>query len=384
MNGFRIVKRQEPLRWAGLVIIPTALVIAFVVCSLLLLIQDKSPLHSFALLLQGGFGGRYPLEDTLLKSIPLFLCSLGVSIAFRMKVWNIGAEGQFALGGVGATWAVLMFPDLPIWAMLPLLLLCAAMAGGVWGMVPGWLRLRFGLNEIISTLMLNYIGIEFLRYLIYGPWKDPASKGFPMTAMFPDSAVFPVLFGRTHAGLLVCALAAVLLAVFLQRTRLGFELRAAGENPRAARYAHMPYGFLLVLVLTLSGALAGMAGGVEVSATFGRLQPNLATGYGYTAIVVAWLSRLRISSIAFFSFFLAGLRVGVENIQLELQVPAAFGDILEGFILLCVLAGQFFYLYRLERRGTAAVRPANGDLPGGTPGNSPDAPEPPQAGEGAR
>lgn len=358
MNGLRVVKRRTPLGKCSVLIIPASVLMALAVCSLLLLLQDKPPLRAFGLLFEGGFGGRYSLEDTLLKALPLFLCSLGVSVAFRMKVWNIGAEGQYALGGVGATWAVLTFAGLPPGLLLPLMLLCAAVAAGLWGMVPGLLRVRFGLNEIISTLMLNYIGIEFLRYLIYGPWKDPASKGFPMTAMFPDAAVFPTLFGRTHAGLIVCVLAAAALAVFLHRTRLGFELRAAGENPRAARYSRMPYGFLLVLVLTLSGALAGMAGCVEVSATFGRLQPNLATGYGYTAIVVAWLSRLRLTSIAFFSFFLAGLRVGVENIQLELQVPAAFGGILEGFILLCVLAGQFFYSYRLERRTPdAAPRP---------------------------
>ena len=352
MTGFRIVRREVPLPlgWKSLVILLAALMFAFFICSMLLLIQDKSPGEAFVLLLQGGFGGRYPLEDTLLKSIPLFLCSVGVSVAFRMKVWNIGAEGQFALGGVGATAAVLLLPpDAPAWLALPAMMGGAAIAGGLWGFIPGLLKLRFGLNEIISTLMFNYIGIELMRYLVYGPWKDPSSMGFPMTAVFPDAAIFPPLFGRTHAGLVLCLVVALALMIFLGRTRLGFELRAAGENPRNARYARIPYGFLLVFVLALSGALAGLAGCVEVSATFNRLQPNLCTGYGYTAIVVAWLSRLHISSIAFFSFFLAGLKVGVENLQIELQVPAAFGGILEGFILLCVLAGQFFHLYRLTR-----------------------------------
>ena len=354
MTGFRVVGRDAPLPlgWKSFAILLTALAFAFFVCSMLLLVQGKSPWTALVLLLQGGFGGRYPLEDTLLKAIPLFLCSAGVSIAFRMKVWNIGAEGQFALGGVGATAAVLLLPpDAPAWIMLPSMMLGAALSGGLWGFLPGLLKLRFGLNEIISTLMLNYIGIELMRYLVYGPWKAPSSMGFPMTAMFPASAIFPSLFGRTHAGLLLCVVTALALAAFLSRTRLGFELRAAGENPRNARYARIPYGFLLLFVLTLSGALAGLVGCVEVSSTFNRLQPNLCTGYGYTAIVVAWLSRLRISSIAFFSFFLAGLKVGVENLQIELQVPAAFGGILEGFILLCVLAGQFFHHYRLVRAG---------------------------------
>lgn len=351
MDGFRVVRRQTPHRWAGLVVLPAALLIALAFCSLLLMIQDKSPVEAAVVLFQGGFGSLYALQDTMLKAIPIFLCSLGVSIAFRMKVWNIGAEGQFALGGVGATWAVLAFPDLPMPLMLTVMLLCAAVAGGLWGMLPGLLKLKFGLNEIISTLMLNYIGIEFMRYLVYGPWKDPGSMGFPMTAMFPDEAIFPEVLGYVHAGLVVCVVAAVAVSVFLQRTRLGFELCAAGENPRAARYARIPYGFLLVFVLTVSGALAGMAGCVEVSATFNRLQPGLCTGYGYTAIVVAWLSRLRTPSIALFSVFLAGLLVGTDNLQVDMQVPAAFGGILEGCILLCVLAGQFFYTYTFVRTG---------------------------------
>jgi simple sugar transport system permease protein len=268
-----------------------------------------------------------------------------------MKVWNIGAEGQFALGGIGATWAVLMWPDLPMPMMLSVMLFCAGIAGGLWGLIPGFLKLKLGLNEIISTLMLNYIGIEGMRYLVYGPWKDPGSMGFPMTAVFPESAIFPELFGSVHAGIIVCILAAGAVALFLQRTKLGFELCAAGENPRAAKYARMPYGFLLVFVLTVSGILAGMAGCIEVSATFNRLQPSFCTGYGYTAIVVAWLSRLKISSTALFSVFLAGLLVGTDNLQVDMQVPAAFGGIVEGLILLCVLSGQFFYSYTIQWTG---------------------------------
>lgn len=165
---------------------------------------------------------------------------------------------------------LLLPPDAPAWIMLPSMMLGAALSGGLWGFLPGLLKLRFGLNEIISTLMLNYIGIELMRYLVYGPWKAPSSMGFPMTAMFPASAIFPSLFGRTHAGLLLCVVTALALAAFLSRTRLGFELRAAGENPRNARYARIPYGFLLLFVLTLSGAL-GRTGRMRRS--FIHIQP---------------------------------------------------------------------------------------------------------------
>lgn len=351
MPSFRIVKREGELGFAGSCgIFVAAVLLSFVVCGFLLFIQGKPLLQSYVYILEGGFGDVVALESTMLKAIPIFLCSLGVAIAFRMQVWNIGAEGQFALGAVGGTWAVLTFPNLPMVLMLPLILFCAAVAGGVWGFIPGILRLKCGLNEIISTLMLNYVGILFLQYLIYGSWKAPGSFGFPMTDIFPDAATFPMILGRIHAGILLCVVTAIGLGLFLRRTRLGYELFAAGENPRAAKYARMPYGLLLVLVLVLSGAMAGMAGSVEVSATFNRLQPSVCTGYGYTAIVVAWLSRLRITSITLFSFLLAGLRVGSENLQLMHEVPAAFAGIMEGLILLAVLAGQFFYTYSLRKR----------------------------------
>lgn len=351
MLGYRVVKRQEPLEWGSFFIFLLALAFSLSVSGLLLAIQGKPFAEGILILWRGGFGSFVALEDTLLKSIPIFLCSLGVAVAFRMQVWNIGAEGQFALGAVGVTWAVMTFGGLPGWLLMPVMFLCAAFAGAAWGLIPAVLRLRFGLNEIISTLMFNYIGILLLQYLVFGSWKDPTSFGFPMTPIFPDGAIIGRLFGRIHWGLVVCVGVAVLLGVFLRRTRLGFELLAGGENPRAARYARMPYDFLVLLVMGLCGALAGWAGCIETSATLNRLQPSIMVGYGYTAIVVAWLSRLRISSIAFFAFLLAGLRVGVENLQLDLQVPAAFGGIIEGLILLSVLAGQFFDSYALRRRG---------------------------------
>ena len=352
MFSLKVVNRQEPLGWGSCFIFPAALVISLGVSFLLLAAQGKSPVDGVVVLFQGAFGAWHAVVDTLLKSVPIFLCSLGVAVAFRMQVWNIGAEGQFALGAVGAAWAALTFPALPAWAMLPLMLLCSAILGALWALIPAWLKLKLSINEIITTLMLNYIGILILEYLVYGPWKDPTSFGFPMTRAFVDAAIVPAFPGtRLHWGLVLCALLALALWVFLTRTRLGFELKASGENPAAAGYARMPHGFLVMLVMALCGALAGWAGLMEASAVTGRLQPSLMVGYGYTAIVVAWLARLSPGRIALAAFFLAALRVGVENLQLEMQVPAAFGGIIEGLILLCVLAGQFFNTYQFKRTG---------------------------------
>jgi simple sugar transport system permease protein len=257
---------------------------------------------------------------------------------------------------VGATWAALTFSALPMVLLLPLMFICGGIAGGLWALVPGLLKARLQLNEIISTLMLNYIGILLLEYLVYGPWKDPASFGFPMTEQFPAAAVIPRIPGtKLHWGLAVCLLAGAAVWIWLTRTRLGYELRASGSGPRASRYARMPYGFLVCLVMAICGALAGWAGLVETSASAGRLQPSIMAGYGYTAIVVAWLARLNPLTIAVAAFLLAGLRVGVENIQLMHQVPAAFGDIMEGLILLSVLAGQFFTTYKVRLRRETPV-----------------------------
>lgn len=349
--GFKLRKRDEPWKWGALVIFLGALLISLAVSGLLLAGQGKSALDGLYILWQGSFGHGWALEGALLKAVPIFLCSLGVAVTFRMQIWNIGAEGQFALGAIGSTWMALSFPSLH-WALLmPLMFLMAFVLGGLWAGIPAVLRLKLKVNEIISTLMLNYIAILLLDYLVFGIWKDPASHGFPMTTEFSENAVIHGIAGtRIHWGIPLCIAVGIAFWAFMRYTRLGYELKASGQGPRVARYAGMPYGFLVMFVMCMSGGLAGWAGSVEVSGIEGRLQPSLIVGYGYTAIVVAWLARLEPLNIAFASFLLAALRVGVENLQLELQIPAAFGEIMEGMILLSVLAGQFFLTYKLERR----------------------------------
>ena len=347
------VRRQEPLGWGSCLIFFAALALAFTVSGVLLLMQDKPPLTALWLLVHSAFGSGYALEDCLIKAVPIFLCSLGVGLTFRLQIWNIGAEGQFALGAVGATWAALTFPGWPWYTLLPTMLLCASVTGSLWGAIPAVLRLKLRANEIIVTLMLNYVGILVLDYLVYGIWKDPGSFGFPMTSEFvPAAVVARIGDTRLNWGLALCVVVGVLMTVFLRSTRLGYELRACGENVRAARYARMPYAKLVILVMAVSGALAGWAGFLEASATLGRLQPSIMSGYGYTAIVVAWLANLNPLIIAVSSFLLAGLRVGMESLQLDLQIPAAFGAIMEGLILLAVLAGGFFSRYQLHLRRT--------------------------------
>ncbi len=348
MLPFRIIKRQEPLGWSSCLIFLGAILVSLLVSAFFLFLRGTPPLEGILALFRGGFGSSWAIEDSLIKAIPIFLCSLGVAIAFRLQIWNIGAEGQFAFGAIGATWAALSFPELPSYFLLPTMIVCAVIAGGFWGFIPAFLRQKLNTNEIIVSLMMNYIAILFLDFLVYGAWKDPASFGFPMTAEFTDPAIVSKIANTNiNWGITHCLILGILVWVFFRYSRLGFELKASGDNVKAAMYAGLPYNRLVFLVMIASGGLAGWAGFLEASATVNRLQPSIMVGYGYTAIVVAWLARLNPLNIAIASFLLAGLRVGVEGLQLDLQVPASFGGIIEGLVLLTVLASGLFVHYRI-------------------------------------
>jgi general nucleoside transport system permease protein len=351
MPAMRITKRQEPLGACGsCLVLLAALLLSLLFGAILLAFGGTSPVKGITVLFQGAFGSRWALQDSVAKAIPIYLCSLGVAVAFRLKIWNIGAEGQFALGAMGATWIALAFPAWPAYFLLPAMIAMAMAAGGLWGLIPALLRQRMKTNEIIVTLMMNYIAVLLLDYLVYGVWKDPTSFGFPMTPAFSSQAIVGRIGTTTiNWGLLHCLGLGTAVWIFFRFSRIGFEIKASGDNVRAARYAGLPYDRLVVLVMVVSGSLAGWAGFLEASATVNRLQPSIMVGYGYTAIVVAWLARLNPFSIGVAAFLLAGLRVGVESLQLDLQVPAAFGGIIEGMILLTVLASGLFTNYRLVR-----------------------------------
>ncbi len=351
MIRFRVYRRQERQIWRSCLVFFGAVILSLGISAVMLAFQGKPALGGIAHLFQGAFGTVWALEDCLVKAVPLFLCSLGVAVAFRLQIWNIGAEGQFALGAIGATWFALTFENHSALFMLAGMLFFSLLLGGLWAFIPAVLKLRMRANEIIVTLMMNYIAVYFLDYLVYGRWKDPESHGFPMTPVFsPEAVVNTIGTTGVNWGILLCFLFGILIWVFFRFSRLGFELAASGENVRCARYARLPYERLVVLVMFISGALAGCAGFLEASANLNRLQPSIMVGYGYTAIVVAWLAKLNPLFIGVASFLLAGLRVGVENLQLDFQVPAAFGNIMEGLILLTVLAAGFFTQYRVGLR----------------------------------
>jgi simple sugar transport system permease protein len=350
--SLRLEKRLTPLRSAALLVPLISIVLALVVAAVMLMAVGADPWVTYKAMAAGAFGSQYNITETLVKAIPLMLVGLGVSVAFRMQFWNIGAEGQLVMGGFASAGVAIFLPQavpgLPAWILLPLMGLAGFTAAALWGLVPALLKAYLGVNEIITSLMLNYVAISWVEYLFVGPWKDPKGFGFPGTAQFPTEGWLPRLTGRVHFGLVIAILAALVLWLLLSRTQWGYEIRVIGENPRAARYAGIDLARNILLVMIVSGGLAGLAGFGEVAGISHRLQKGLAVGYGYTAIIVAWLGRLNPWGIILVAVLLAGLLVGGDQLQITMGLPASVALVLQGLILFFVLGGSIFAQYRLR------------------------------------
>jgi len=309
-------------------------------------------LKAYSVMAAGAFGSLYNISEVLVKAIPLILCGLAVAISAKILIWNIGGEGQLAVGGIGsAAIALFLSPYLPSFLVLPLMVLAGFTAGGLWASISGFLKARIGVNEILTTLMLNYVAIYWLEHLYFGPWRDPTGMGFPGTAIFPESAWLPRFpQTRVHLGLVFGIVAAILLQVILWRTRWGYEIRVIGENPKAARLARMKTTQYILWVMFVSGGLAGLAGMAEVSGIHYRLQQGLAVGYGYIGIIVAWLSKLHPTGLILVAIFLASLLVGGDQLQSVMHLPSTVGLVLEGTLLFFVLGSDFLSRYRIKWR----------------------------------
>jgi ABC-type uncharacterized transport system permease subunit len=308
-------------------------------------------------MLDGAFGSRTGVAETLVKTIPLLLTGLGVAVAFRMQLWNIGAEGQLYLGAMGATWvALFVLPDASSGVVIPAMVIAGLAGGMLWGLVPGVLRASLGVNEIITSLMLNYVAIIYADYLVHGAWRNPVGFGFPGTEQFPRDAWLPRWdTTRVHLGLVFGLIAAAVVWVILRHTRWGYEIAVAGESEQVARYAGMATRRNIVLVMGLSGALAGLAGMSEVAGVAHQLQPSLSPGYGYTAIIVAWLGRLNPIGVALVAFLLAGVLVGGDQLQMSMGLSSAVGPMLQGTILFFIIGGEMLARYRIVWRRPATI-----------------------------
>ncbi len=345
-----VFEKRKSISRSAIFLVPTvSFLTSLLLAAILLALFNANPLTTYIAMFKGAFGTWPGFTETLVKAIPLMLTGMGVAIAFRMEFWNIGAEGQLTMGGVAAAWVALFWSQgMPPWLVLPTAILVGAIAGALWAGIPAALNAYLKVNETLTTLMLNYVAILFSEHLYYGPWRDPKGYGFPGTAPFPDSAWLMRLAGRAHLGLIFAIILAVVLWFALNRTRWGFENNIIGKNRTAAKYLGISIGGTIVLSLLISGAFSGLAGVCEVTGISHRLQQGLSIGYGYTAIIVAWLAQLNPIAILFVSVLIAALLVGGDQVQMIMGLPAAMGLVLQGMILFPMLAGALFTEYRLR------------------------------------
>lgn len=324
-----------------------ALVVAMILTSLLIAVMGHNPFQVYYSMIEGCIGTPHRLRQTIITAIPLVITSVGVGIAFRMKFWNIGAEGQILMGGCFATFAALYFKDLPAIILIPTMMFLGAIGGGVWALIPALLKAKFNTNETIVTLMMNYIALKWIVFLQYGPWKDPAAMGFPKIANFTDNAILPKVFG-VHIGWIIALVLVVAVYYFIYHTKTGYEIQVLGESENTARYAGMNVKKIILIAMMLSGAICGLAGMIQASAVNNTLTMELTGGAGNTAIIIAWLSNLKTPWMLIVSILFAILNQGASYIQTVYQIPQAAAEVIQGIVLFCVLGGQFFIHYKVR------------------------------------
>lgn len=324
-----------------------AIILALVTVSFFIMILGHNPLSVYASMIEGAFGTTYRITETLRKSIPLIVASLGISLAFRLKFWNIGAEGQIMMGAMGATFCALNFPDLSPWLLLPMMGVASMICGGIWGAIPAYFRAKWRTNETIFTLMMNYIALKWLTYLQYGPWKDPAALGFPKIPGFSPNAALPEVFGL-HAGWIIAILLIAIIHMFIHHTKSGYEISVVGASENTGRYAGMNVKRIIIYTIFLSGAVCGLCGMIEASGVNKTLSVEITRGAGYTAIITAWLSYLKAPVIPFVCILFAAMIQGGTFIQMAFQIPQSAAQILQGTILFFVLGSEFFTRYRIS------------------------------------
>ncbi len=343
----KIFKREDLSRRQSITIRFVAIVLSLVFSGVFILILGFNPIEVYANMVSGAFGTEMRVRETVIKSIPLIITSLGILVAFKMKFWNIGGEGQIIMGAFAATYVALNFaPDMPRALALLLMALAAMVTGGFWAFIPAFFKVRFGTNETIFTLMLNYIAIKWVTYLQYGPWKDPASQGFPKVANFDINAVLPSLFG-IHIGWVLAILLTVLIYIFMTHTKRGYEIAVVGESVDTAKYAGMNIKVIVITAMLISGGLCGLTGMIQASAIEKTLTVSLSGGYGFTAIITTWLSGLKAPYVLLTSLAFALLLQGGSFIQIAMQIPASVADMIQGMILFFVLGSEFFIRYKV-------------------------------------
>ena len=347
MFGYRFVRRERPLPGGQVAAFAAGVLIALLVGAVLLVASGNDPFEAYAKMFDASFGSWRALSTTLTRAVPLGLAGLAVAVAGTMGLWNIGAEGQIIAGAIGAAWIARLGPDLAGPILIPAMLIAAIAGGAILALGPALARARLGVNEIITTLMLNEVAIRVVRYLVNGPWKDPEGQGFPIAPVLPEQSRLPDFFSRANIGVLIAAFVLLIFGYYASRSRWGYELKIAGSSAEAAKYVGVSLKAKILTVLVLSGAIA-------------RLVEGVANGWGYAGIIVAALALMRPSGVAAVAVAFGAVQVGGLAIQ-TLGVPAAISDIIQALILFGALSAAVFSTYKLTRGGLGAAEPTGQD-----------------------
>ncbi len=341
----------EPSLTEAAVRLGVGLALALLLGVIVIAAAGYDPLTAYAALARGALGSTRAMSATVNKAVPIGLCAMGIALAYRAGLWNIGAEGQLYFGAFAATGVGLsLSASTPAFVAVPAVLAAGVLAGGVWAALAAVPRATLGMNEILSTLMLNYVAVLWVNYLVDGPWADPMTFSFPYSEPLPEAARLGSLVGPVHWGIAFLAAAGAVLLAVDRGLRWGYDLRVSGNAPRAAVYGGIAPARVIVTGLVAAGAMAGLAGAILVSAETGRLQAGLSPGYGFMAILVAWLAGGRPLGIAVAAALYAGLQNGGFSLQIS-GIPPAISTVLQATLLIAVLAvvGMGRYRVRLYR-----------------------------------
>lgn len=342
----RMAKRTSLTTGQSIMIRVIAVIMALMMSSLFISLMGHNPLKVYQAMIDGAFGTKYRVLETLKVAIPIILASIGIMIAFKMKFWNIGGEGQILMGAFFATYFALHYNHLPKPLLLLMMFVAGFIGGGLWALIPAILKQKYDTNETIITLMLNYIAIKWITYLQYGPWKDPDAMGFPKIKNFSDAAILPKLFDL-HIGWIITIAIVIIVSIMMKYSKWGYHISVIGESKDTARYSGININKIVISSIFISGGLCGLVGFIQASAVDQTLTAGLSAGYGFTAIITTWLSALMPSIIIPVSILFAALVKGGSFIQTAFQIPNSAADVLQGLILFFVIGSEFFAKYRL-------------------------------------
>ncbi len=345
----RLAKRDGIRPGATWLIRAASVLVALLLGCLIIMITGVNPFKAYATMVEGSLGSKVYLQQTAKIAVPLLGCALAIAPCFKMRFWNIGAEGQITAGALAATFVAReLTGKVPSVVLLIMMAIASIIGGGIWGLIPGFFKAKWNTNETLFTLMMNYIIIGVVAWLQIGPWQGRQGR----MAQFEPDAILPKVFG-VHCGWIVVLVLVVIVYVYMRYTKQGYEISVIGDSLNTARYAGMNVGYIMMRTMFLSGAVSGLVGFVVASGANGTLAHNIANGVGFTSITVAWLSQLNAFAMVGISVLLAVLTKGADTLQTAMNVPKSISEIIIGLLLFCMLGCEFFINYRVIFRSKA-------------------------------